>query len=300
MKLLILAAGMGSRFGGLKQMEPMDKYNHFIIDFSVYDAIEAGFDSVVFVITKAIYEDFKSTVGKRFEGKIKTTYCFQDLNDLPEGFTCPKDRVKPWGTGHAILAARDYLDEDFIMINADDYYGKETYKVAADYLKTLKKEDVGKYANVAFNTASTLTENGSVKRGVCFTDENGYLEKLVESSIQKDSNGVINCTPLDESLDPFTVEATQPVSMNLFAFTPDIIGHLKERFVYFLNENINNLKAEYLIPDIVSQLSAEGKATLKILSTPSIWYGVTYKEDKPNVVKAIEELTKEGKYPENF
>ena len=296
MQLVILAAGMGSRFGGLKQMEPMDDYGKFILDYSIHDAIRAGFDSVIFIIKKEHLEIFRETIGKRVEPLIKTEYAFQDLNDLPEGFACPKDRVKPWGTAHAILAARHLIREHFIIINGDDYYGQETYEVAAKYLKSLSKDSDGKYANIAFDVANTLAENGSVKRGVCFYDENHFLTKMIESSVYKDENGVIQAKPLDEKEKPFVCKPGQLVSMNLFAFTPDIIDELKACFPVFLKENINNLKAEYLIPDEVSRLVGEGKATLELKSTPSVWYGVTYREDKPSVVRALKELTDKGLY----
>ena len=296
MQLVILAAGMGSRFGGLKQMEPMDDYGNFILDYSVHDAILAGFDSVIFIIKREHLEIFRETIGKRVEPLIKTQYAFQDINDLPEGFKCPEGREKPWGTAHAILAARDLINDDFIIINGDDYYGQETYKVAADYLKQLPKGSKGKYANVAFRVCNTLAENGSVKRGVCFQDENNYLTKMIESSVERGKDGVIRAEPLDSSIPPFNCEDNQLVSMNLFVFTKDIIPLLKAQLPVFLKDNIGNLKSEFLIPDEVSRIVGEGLATLKLLETPSVWYGVTYKEDKPSVVKALKRLTDQGLY----
>ena len=296
MQLVIMAAGMGSRFGGLKQMEPMDDYGNFILDYSVHDAIRAGFDSVIFIIKKEHYEIFRETIGKRVEPLVKTEYAFQDLNDLPEGFTCPEGRVKPWGTGHAILAARHLITHNFIIINGDDYYGQETFKVAYDYLKKLPKDSEGQYANVAFDVANTLAENGSVKRGVRFYDKNHYLTKMIESNVCKDERDIIQATPLDDSIRPFICEPGQLVSMNLFAFTKDVVKRLAEQFPLFLRDNIDNLKSEFLIPEEVSRLVEEGKATLKLISTPSKWYGVTYREDKPTVVKALKELTDKGLY----
>ena len=296
MQLVILAAGMGSRFGGLKQMEPMDDYGNFILDYSVHDALLAGFDSVIFIIKREHLEIFRETIGKRVEPLVKTQYAFQDLNDLPEGFKCPEGRSKPWGTAHAILAARDLINDDFIIINGDDYYGQETYKVAAEYLRKLPKNSEGKYANVAFRVANTLAENGSVKRGVCFQDENHYLTKMIESSVERGVDGKIKAAPLDENIPSFICEDNQLVSMNLFVFTKDIMGLLKERFPLFLKDNISNLKSEYLIPEVVSEIVGEGKATLELLETPSVWYGVTYREDKPSVVKALKELTDQGLY----
>lgn len=295
MQLVIMAAGMGSRFGGLKQMEPMDDANNFLLDYSIYDAKRAGFDSVVFIIKKDFYEDFKNTIGKRAERIIKVEYAFQDLNDLPEGFKCPADREKPWGTAHAIYAARDLIRENFIVVNGDDFYGKETYEVAAKYLRSLPKDTRGSYAIVAFEAKNTMTENGAVKRGVAFEDEKGNLAKLIESSIYKKDNGMIACEPLDGAT-PFEVKPSQLVSMNLFAFDKYLINELKERFPVWLKENINVPKAEFLIPTVVDELVHENKATVRLLSTPSVWFGVTYKEDKPGVVKALKDLVAKGVY----
>ena len=299
MQLLILAAGMGSRFGGLKQMEPMDEAGNFLLDYSIYDAKRAGFDSVVFVIKHSFEKEFKETIGKRVEKLIKVEYAFQDLNDIPVGFKVPEGREKPWGTAHAIYAARDLMREDFIMINGDDFYGRDAYEVAYKYLASLPKNSEGKYANVAFKVCNTMTENGSVKRGVCFEDDHQNLTKLVESSIERNKEGKIIATPL-ESGEPFVVEENQPVSMNLFCFNKDLISHLKERFPAWLKEHGNELKSEYLIPSVVDELVHEGKATLKLLSTDSVWFGVTYKEDKPGVVKALKELVAKGEYKEGL
>ena len=295
MQLVIMAAGMGSRFGGLKQMEPMDEANNFLLDYSIYDAKRAGFDSVVFIIKKDFYEDFKNTIGKRAEKIIKVEYAFQDLNDLPEGFKCPADREKPWGTAHAIYAARDLIKENFIVVNGDDFYGKETYEVAYKYLNSLPKDSKGAYAIVAFEAKNTMTENGAVKRGVAFEDEKGNLAKLIESSIYKKENGMIACEPLDGAT-PFEVKPSQLVSMNLFAFDKNLIDELRVRFPVWLKENINVPKAEFLIPTVVDELVYENKATVRLLSTPSVWFGVTYKEDKPGVVKALKELVDKGVY----
>lgn len=297
MQLVILAAGMGSRFGGLKQMEKMDEAGNFLLDYSVYDAKRAGFDSVIFVIKKAFYEDFKNSIGKRVERLIKVSYAFQELDDLPDGFKVPEDREKPWGTAHAIYAARDLIKEDFIIINGDDFYGRDTYKVAFDYLASLPKGSKGKYANVAFKVSNTMTENGAVKRGVAFAKD-GYLEKLVESSIDR-VDGKIVCAPLDGS-EKFVVGEDQPVSMNLFCFNVDIIDQLKERFPEWLKKNINVPKSEFLIPTVVDELVHEGKATLKLLKTSSKWFGVTYKEDKPGVVANLKKLVELGEYKEGL
>ena len=295
MQLVILAAGMGSRFGGLKQIEPMDEAGNFLLDYSVYDAKRAGFDSVVFIIKKEFYDVFRNSIGKRVEKLIKVDYAFQDINDLPEPFKCPEGREKPWGTAHAIYAARDLIKEDFIIINGDDFYGKDTYQVAMNYLKSLPSGSEGKYANVAFKVCNTMTENGSVKRGVCFEDKDHNLEKLVESVIQRNDKGEIVCEPL-EGGETFKVGEDQPVSMNLFVFNKDLINHLVEKFPLWLKEHGSELKSEFLIPTVVDELVHEGKATLKLLSTDSVWFGVTYKEDKPGVVKALKALVDKGEY----
>ena len=293
MQLVILAAGMGSRFGGLKQMEKMDEAGNFLLDYSVYGAKRAGFDSVVFIIKKEFYEAFRDSIGKRVEKIIKVEYAFQQFDDLPEGFSVPEGREKPWGTAHAIYAARNLIKDDFIIINGDDFYGKDTYDVAYKYLASLPKGSVGKYANVAFKVANTMTENGAVKRGVAF-QKDGYLTKLVESSIERKGDKII-ATPLDGS-EAFEVKEDDLVSMNLFAFNKDLIDHLSRKFPIWLKDNINVPKSEFLIPTVVDELVHEGKATLKLLKTSSVWFGVTYKEDKPGVVKALNELVEKGVY----
>ena len=298
MQLVVMAAGMGSRFGGLKQMEPMDEAGNFLLDYSIYDAKRAGFDSVVFIIKKDFFEAFRDSIGKRVSKIIKVDYAFQDLNDLPEGFKCPEGREKPWGTAHAIYAARDLINDDFIIINGDDFYGRDAYVVAANYIRSLAKGSEGKYANVAFKVCNTMTENGSVKRGVCF-EKDGMLESLVESSIERNKDGVIISSPLDGSK-PFEVQEDQPVSMNLFVFNKDLIEKLRVKFPLWLKDNISNLKSEFLIPTVVDELVHEGKATLKLLSTSSVWFGVTYLEDKPGVVKALKALVDKGEYKEGL
>ena len=290
-----MAAGMGSRFGGLKQMEPMDEAGNFLLDYSVYDAKRAGFDSVVFIIKHAFEKEFKESIGKRVEKLIKVDYAFQDLEDLPEGFKVPEGREKPWGTAHAIYAARDLINDDFIIINGDDFYGRDAYEVAYKYLASLPKGAKGKYANVAFKVSNTMTENGSVKRGVCFEDKDHNLSKLVESSIERNKDGKIIATPL-EGGEPFEVSEDTPVSMNLFCFNKDLMDHLRDRFPKWLEVHGNELKSEFLIPSVISELVEEGKASLKLLSTDSIWFGVTYKEDKPGVVRALKELVDKGEY----
>lgn len=291
MQLVILAAGMGSRFGGLKQMEPMDEANNFLLDYSIVDAKKAGFDSVVFVIKKDFYEDFKNSIGRRVEKIVHVDYAFQDLNDLPEGFKCPEGREKPWGTAHAIYAARDFIKGNFVIINGDDFYGQETYKVAFDFLK---HSNYNQFANVAFKVCNTMTENGSVKRGVIFAKD-GYLDKLIESSIERTADNKILCTPL-EAGSPFEVGEDGLVSMNFFAFSPLLMDELKKKFPLWLKDNGKDLKAEFLIPTVVDELVHEGKATVQVLQTPAQWFGVTYKEDKPKVVEALSKLVGLGYY----
>lgn len=294
--LLIMAAGMGSRFGGLKQIEPVGPNDEFIIDYSVYDAIKAGFNKIVFIIKKENYDVFKETIGKRVEDKIKVEYAFQDLNDLPAGYTCPEDRVKPWGTAHAILSAKNLINEPFAIINSDDFYGRDAYNTISNFLKEEKKENT--YAVVGYHVINTLTENGAVKRGVCKVDGN-KLKKLVESSIIKE-NGIITATPLDGSM-PFEIKDDTYVSMNMLGFNPSIFPYIEKHFPKFLDENKDNiLKCEYLIPDILSMAINNNYAKTLVIPTTAKWEGVTYKEDKESVVKAINELIEKGVYPQNL
>ena len=297
MDLLILAAGMGSRFGGLKQIEKIDNEGNFIIDYSIFDAIRSGFDRVVFIIKEEIYDVFKETIGKRVEERIEVAYAFQKLDYLPEGYTLPEGREKPLGTAQAILCAKDVVGDQFMILNADDFYGKESFEVAAKFLKALPKDSKGKYANVAYRVSNTMTENGSVKRGVLFADEQGVLEKLEESSIEK-RNGKIIATPLDPNHEEFEIQESTLVSMNMFVFTKDIMEHLENNFKAFLDENQENLmKCEYLIPTVVSDLVQAGLVNVDVLHTEAVWYGVTYKEDRELVVNAVEAMKQQGDYP---
>lgn len=299
MDLVILAAGMGSRFGGLKQIEPIDKYGNFIIDYSIYDAIEAGFDKVIFIIKEENYDIFRSTVGKRVESKIKVEYAFQKLELLPKGYSIPKDRVKPLGTAQALLAAKDIVSDTFAIINADDFYGKESFKIAADYLRSVKGTK-GKYSNVAYYVSNTMTENGAVKRGVLSYDKNNYLTGLIESNVEHSGDKVL-MTPLDETIPSKIITRDTLVSMNLFCFTKDIMGYLEEKFPEFMEANQNNLmKCEYLLPTVVDELIKENKATVKILSTSAVWYGITYKADQEGVEKALANLMAKGDYKEGL
>ena len=294
MELVILAAGMGSRFGGLKQIEPIDEYGNFIIDYSVYDAIEAGFDKVIFIIKEENYDIFKETIGKRIENKIKVEYVFQKLSFLPEGYSIPESRVKPLGTAQAILAAKDKISDRFAIINADDFYGKESFFAAAKFLKESCSKKA--YGNIAYLVSNTMTENGSVKRGVLEYDKNDLLTHIEESVIEKKNNKII-ATPLDEKKKEFEISKDTLVSMNMFCFAGSIMDYMWDRFPKFLDENKDNLeKCEYLLPTVVSDLINEGEVTVKIVPSPAVWYGITYKEDKPSVVNSIKKLMDQGKY----
>ena len=296
MDLLIMAAGMGSRFGGLKQIEPIDEYGHFIIDYSIFDAIEAGFDRVVFVIKEENYDIFRSTVGKRVEEKITTEYVFQKIDNLPKGFSAPEGRIKPWGTAHAIYCAKDVIKGNFAIVNSDDFYGRDAYKTIAKFLKENKDEH--KYAMAGYLVKNTLTENGAVKRGVCKTDGDNLVE-LVESSIER-VNGEIIASPLSGA-EQMALEEDSPVSMNMFGFTPLLFKKLESEFPKFLAENSHNLeKCEFLIPDVISTQLKEKDVELKVLKTTAVWQGVTYKEDKQTVVDEIAKLVQNGEYPEGL
>lgn len=296
--LVILAAGMGSRFGGLKQIEPMGPSDEFIIDYSVYDAIKAGFNKIVFIIKKENYELFKETIGKRVEPHIKVEYAFQELNNLPNGWNIPSGRMKPLGTAHAVLCAKDYVNEPFAMINSDDFYGRDAFTKAYDFLSNTDINS-SKYGMIGYMVANTLTENGSVKRGVCEVDSNNYLKSITESKIEKIGNEIV-ASPLDGS-DSFTVNSDDTVSMNFLLFTPSIFGYIEEGFSKFFMDNKEDLlTSEYLIPDVVSNLIKNGRASMKVIRTTASWHGVTYREDTPDVKNSIKKLVDEGEYKENL
>lgn len=296
--LVILAAGMGSRFGGLKQIEPMGPSDEFIIDYSVYDAIKAGFNKIVFIIKRENYELFKETIGKRVEPHIKVEYAFQELNNLPEGFSIPEDRVKPLGTAHAVLCAKEFVNEPFAMINSDDFYGRDAFIKAYDFLSTTDSTS-SKYGMIGYMVANTLTENGSVKRGVCDVDDNDYLKSITESKVERVNNEII-ANPLDGS-DSFVVGEEDTVSMNYLLFTPSIFDYIEEGFSdFFINNKDNLLTSEYLIPDVVSKLINEGKASMKVIRTSASWHGVTYREDTPDVKASIRKLVDKGEYNSNL
>lgn len=296
--LVILAAGMGSRFGGLKQIEPMGPSDEFIIDYSVYDAIKAGFNKIVFIIKRENYELFKETIGKRVEPHIKVEYAFQELNNLPNGWNIPSGRMKPLGTAHAVLCAKDYVNEPFAMINSDDFYGRDAFTKAYDFLSNTDINS-SKYGMIGYMVANTLTENGSVKRGVCEVDSNNYLKSITESKIEKIGNEIV-ASPLDGS-DSFTVNSDDTVSMNFLLFTPSIFGYIEEGFSKFFMDNKEDLlTSEYLIPDVVSNLIKNGRASMKVIRTTASWHGVTYREDTPDVKNSIKKLVDEGEYKENL
>lgn len=290
--LLVMAAGMGSRFGGLKQIEPMGPNGEFLIDYSIYDAKLAGFTKVVFIIKEENYNLFKETVGKRVESHIETEYVFQDASNLEEAYPTLKERVKPLGTGHAILCAKDKIDTPFAIINADDFYGRDAYFVASKYLDTIDDEH---YAVVGYSVSKTLSPNGAAKRGIC-KEEKGELVDLIESSVER-VNGEIVASPLNGS-EPFKVTEDTLVSMNLLLFTPQIFEVLEKKLTVFLEENKEDLsKCEFLIPDVVRTAMNEKAVTVDLLKTDSVWHGVTYREDKEEVVTAINKLIEEKIYP---
>ena len=300
--LIVMAAGMGSRYGGLKQIDPVGPNGEIILDYSVYDAAEAGFDKVIFVIKHEIEEDFKKITDGRYDGKIEVDYAFQDMNDLPEGFTVPEGRVKPWGTGQAVLSCKDLIDGPFAVVNADDYYGKETFRLVHDEL--VRKKNSGEkypFCMVGFKVENTLTENGSVARGVCQTDAEGYLTDIVERTKIAINGGKIQFTEDDGASWTDIPEGTT-VSMNCWGYTLDMMAELEDRFAAFLEKGIKNnpLKCEYFLPFVVDELLKEGKAEVKVLETKEKWYGVTYKEDRAFVVKALGEKVAQGIYPEKL
>lgn len=284
--MVVMAAGMGSRFGGLKQMEPVGPRGEVILDFSAYDAIKAGFTKIVFVIKHEIEADFKAIVGDHISEKVKVEYAFQEVDNLPEGFVCPKERTKPWGTAQAILSCKGIVNEPFAVVNADDYYGKTAFKKMADFLK----QDGNDYAMVGFRLENTLTENGYVSRGICEIND-GILTSVTERT------KIIDCKFTED--DGQTWEALSPdsvVSMNLWGFKPDLFGYIEDGFKSFLSEKLNVPKAEYYLPTVVSQLIDKGEKQVKVLVAEDKWYGVTYKEDKQLVTDALTKMVNNGLY----
>ena len=296
--LVVMAAGMGSRYGGMKQIEAMDEKGHIIMDFSIYDAILAGFGQVVFIIKRENEALFRETIGDRIAEKVPVSYVFQELSNLPEGFAVPEGRVKPWGTAHAILSCVGVVKTPFVAINADDYYGRGAFQLAADFLNQVDESD-GKYhfAMVGYRLENTLTENGHVARGICSTDANGYLQDIVErTKIMHHGDGIAFTEDDGETWEEIAGDTT--VSMNMWAFTPGFLDELSARFERFLRENLptNPIKCEFYLPSAVDELLREGKASVKVLTTEDRWFGVTYKEDKPVVVENVRRMEEEGMY----
>ena len=292
--LLILAAGMGSRFGGLKQIEPMGPNGEFIIDYSVYDAIKAGFTKIIFLIKEENYEIFKETIGKRVESHINVEYCFQKNNNIPKGYKIPESREKPLGTAHAILCCKDKINEPFAIINADDFYGRDAYFKASEFLKQNQNGEKEKYGMVGYLVKNTITENGSGKRGICKIKDN-RLTALIESKVQKVGQKII-ATPLSGE-DPFEVNENDTVSMNMLLFKESIIEYIEKEFPKFLENHKDKIdNCEFLIPDVLFKCIKDNYATVDVIPTTASWYGVTYKEDTPSVKDAIKTLIKNNEY----
>ena len=296
--LVIMAAGMGSRYGGLKQIDPVDEAGHKIIDFSVYDAVRAGFGKVIFVIKEENEADFRAAVGDRMERHVEVDYAFQRLGDLPQGFAVPKDRVKPFGTGQAVLSAADKIEGPFAVINADDYYGPAAYRLMYDYLTTNRDDEKYRYAMVGYVLGNTLTENGHVSRGICVTDGDGFLKEIRERTHIERRGGDAAYTE-DGGATWTVIPKESVVSLNMWGFGRSFLEELREGFPVFLRDNLekNPQKCEYFLPYAVDVLVRAGKATVQVLKTEDRWYGVTYREDKPVVVKAIQDMKDAGIYP---
>ena len=288
--LLVMAAGMGSRYGGLKQLDAVGPSDETIIDFSVYDAIRAGYNKVVFIIREDFEKQFKEKISNKYEDKIKVEIVYQDLHDLPNSFSCPKDRSKPWGTGHAILAARNVISEPFAAINGDDFYGRESFKIISDHYSSVNSG----FAMAAFQLDKTLSDYGSVSRGICEQNLNQLVTVVETHGIKKSSAGNIEC---DRDI---SLLGNELVSMNMWGFMPSIFDHLEKMFNEFLDENISDLKSEFLIPSVVNDLIEKNIEKVQVLKTRSTWFGVTYIEDKPFVKNQIKELIQSGIYPEKL
>ena len=295
--LLLLAAGMGSRYGGLKQLDGLGPNGETIMDYSIYDAIKAGFGKIVFVIRKDFEQDFREKILSKYEGHIPAELCFQSLDALPQGFSVPQDRVKPWGTNHAVLMAKDVIKEPFCVINCDDFYNRDAFMVIGQFLSSLPQGATNTYAMVGFRVGNTLSANGTVARGICSTNEAGHLTTVVERTEIMRVDGPV-CYK-DEQGAWVPVDDNTPVSMNMWGFTPDYFEHSEAYFKEFLADpkNMENLKAEFFIPLMVNKLINEGTSTVKVLDTTSKWFGVTYAADREDTVKRIQKLIDEGVYP---
>ncbi|WP_321333264.1 nucleotidyltransferase [uncultured Bacteroides sp.] len=292
--LFVLAAGMGSRYGGLKQLDGLGPNGETIMDYSIFDAIRGGFGKVVFVIRKDFEPDFRNKILSKYENHIPVELVFQALDSLPSGITCPPDRVKPWGTNHAVLMGKDVIKEPFAVINADDFYGRDSFAVLGKALAEMNGKS-NDYCMVGYRVGNTLSDSGSVARGVCETNAEGYLTTVVERTAIERINGKVSFT--DEKGKLVTIDDHTPVSMNMWGFTPDYFKYSEDYFVEFLKENMNNLKAEYFIPLMVNKLINDGTARVKVLDTISKWFGVTYAEDRQGVVDKIQALVDAGEYP---
>ena len=295
--LFLLAAGMGSRYGGLKQLDTLGPHGETIMDYSIYDAINAGFGKLVFVIRKDFEDDFRRIVLSKYEGHIPCELVFQSLDALPEGFTCPEGRTKPWGTNHALMMGESVINEPFAVINCDDFYNRDAFMVIGKYLSELPEDSTNKYAMVGFRVGNTLSENGTVARGICSKDDAGNLTTVVERTEIMRVNGPVSYK--DEEGNWVSIEDNTPVSMNMWGFTPDYFDHSEAYFKEFLSDpkNMENLKAEFFIPLMVNKLINEKTATVQVLDTTSKWFGVTYAADRPSVVAKIQSLIDEGVYP---
>ncbi|WP_206460126.1 nucleotidyltransferase family protein [Anaerovorax sp. IOR16] len=298
--LVVMAAGMGSRYGGLKQMDPVGSNGELIIDFSLYDAWKAGFRKVIFIIKREMEEEFRAMIEPKAGKKLDVSFAFQELTDLPQGYNVPQNRIKPWGTGHAVLAARKEVDAPFAVINADDYYGAQAFQSMYDFLRNVQDDDKYRYCMVGYLVENTLTENGHVARGICQADNQGYLQDITERTKIQRNNGVIQYTEDDQ--DWIDIAEGTLVSMNLWGFTLSMMKELENRFPAFLETALKNnpLKGEYFLPFVVDELIEEGKATVKVLKSSDKWQGVTYKEDKQNVVLALQLLKDKGVYPQDL
>ena len=300
--LFLLAAGMGSRYGGLKQLDGLGPHGETIMDYSIYDASHAGFGKLVFVIRKDFEQDFREKVVSKYQGHLPVEVVFQSLEDLPDGFTVPEGRTKPWGTNHAVLMGKEAIKEPFAVINCDDFYGRDSFQVMGKYLSSLAEGSANKYAMVGFRVGNTLSESGSVSRGVCSTDEKGFLTTVVErTKIERKADGEVKY--LEDDGETWTaIPETTPVSMNFWGFTPDYFTYSQDYFKYFLGLSCTktNLKAEFFIPLMIDKLIKEGTATVEVLDTTSKWFGVTYPEDRPDTVAKIQKLIDDGVYPDRL
>lgn len=292
--LLVLAAGLGSRYGGLKQLDGLGPNSETIMDYSIYDAVKAGFGKVVFVIRETFEEEFREKVAKKYEHLISIEIVFQELDNLPEGFELNPDRVKPWGTNHALMMGKSVINEPFAVINADDFYGRKSYEVMANFLTQLEGSK-NRYCMVGYRVGNTLSESGAVARGVCETDEKSNLTGIVERTQIKRIDGVVKFK--DENDEWISIPDNKPVSMNMFGFTPDYFEYSDQFFVDFLKKNEEELKAEFFIPTLVNDLIVDGKIEMRVLDTTAQWFGVTYIEDRPVVVSKLKELVDKGEYP---